>query len=448
MQALDRYRVVDMGSVLAGPMVSQLMADMGAEVIKVETRTRLDGTRRGRPIIGEDLAGGDRGQWPEMQPLFHCLNRNKMGITVNLREPQGLALVKELVGVSDVFISNNSPGVIDRLGLGYPVLKAIKPDIIMVSMPGAGESGPLREVLAYASITSALSGLMGLIGYPPPGPESDTAVPRSAGGDQRKGELTPIPTFPHQEGRSHDDGGLAGQTQGPWCDVVASLTTLIALLAALRHRNVTGEGQYIEVAQLEASVALLGEAIMEYGMLGSGGGLQGTEHPLMAPHSNYPCLGDDRWVSIAIKSDEEWSAFCQAIGNPEWTSDLRFEDAYSRSRHRRELDHRVGLWTAEHTPEEVTDILQAAGVAAMLVMNIEDQFTNEHYQDRGVFVESEHPKVGIEWIPGIPWRLSETRGEVRRHAPLLGEHNQYVIQELLGYDNDRYEAVEEAEVIK
>ena len=152
MQALDRYRVIDMGNVLAGPLVSQLMADMGAEVIKVETSTRLDGTRRGRPIVGEDIAGGDRGQWPELQPLFHCLNRNKLGITVKLREPQGLALVKDLVRVSDLIINNNAPGVMDRLGLGYSVLKPIKPDIIMVSMPGAGEEGPLRGVLAYASI--------------------------------------------------------------------------------------------------------------------------------------------------------------------------------------------------------------------------------------------------------------------------------------------------------
>ena len=171
MQALERYRIIDMGNVLAGPMVSQFMADMGAQVIKVETTTRLDGTRQGRPIVGEDIAGGDRGLWPELQPLFHCLNRNKLGITVNIREPQGLALVRELVSISDVVVNNNSPGVMDRLGLGYDVLKAIRPDIIMVSMPGAGESGPLKEVLAYASITSALSGLMGLIGYPP-GPEA------------------------------------------------------------------------------------------------------------------------------------------------------------------------------------------------------------------------------------------------------------------------------------
>ena len=184
MQALERYRVIDIGAVLAGPLVSQLMADQGAEVIKVETRTRLDGTRRGRPIVGEDIAGGDRGLWPELQPLFHCLNRNKLGITVNLKEPEGPALVEGLVAISDVVITNYSPGVMDRMGLGYPVLRSVKPDIIMVAMPGAGDEGPLKEVLAYASITSALSGLMGLIGYP------------SAGSGQS------------------EEGTLAGQTQG------------------------------------------------------------------------------------------------------------------------------------------------------------------------------------------------------------------------------------------
>jgi benzylsuccinate CoA-transferase BbsF subunit len=413
MQALERYRIIDMGNVLAGPMVSQFMADMGAQVIKVETTTRLDGTRQGRPIVGEDIAGGDRGLWPELQPLFHCLNRNKLGITVNIREPRGLALVRELVSISDVVINNNSPGVMDRLGLGYPVLRAIRPDIIMVSMPGAGESGPLKEVLAYASITSALSGLMGLIGYP--------------------------------AGAGDPEGTLAGQTQGPWCDVIASLNTLIALLAALRHRNLTGEGQYIEVAQLEASVSLLGEAIMEYGMTGRSVGLLGTHHNLIAPNNNYPCQGEDRWVSICIRTQEEWEAFSQAIGNPPWTSeDGKFADAYSRSQRLEELDQQVAGWTRQHTPEEVTDILQNAGVAAMPVMNIEDQFTNPHYQERGVFMELEHPRVGTEWIPGAPWQLSETPGEVRRHAPLLGEHNLYVLQELLGYGSHEYQALEES----
>ena len=398
--ALSRYRVVDLGTVLARPLVGQLMADMGAQVIKVETRHRLDGTRRGRPIVGEDVAGGDRGQWPELQPLFHCLNRNKLGVTADLTDPQGLALVRELVAVSDVVINNNSPGVMDRLGLGYSVLREIRPDVVMVSMPGAGETGPLRDVLAYASITSALSGLMGLIGYP----------------IEEKG----------------DGDGLSGQTQGPWCDVIASLTTLIAVLAALRHRRVTGEGQYVEVAHLEASAALLGEAFMEHSMGAVQDGFRGTVQPLMAPHGNYPCQGDDRWVSITVAGQAEWEAFCEASGTPGLKDDARFADPHSRTLNRAELDRAVGAWTADHTREEVVEVLQRAGVASAAVMNIEDQFVDPHYRERGVFVESEHPMVGAEWLPGVPWELSETPGEVRRHAPLLGEHNGYVFRDLLG----------------
>ena len=421
--ALSRYRVVDLGTVLAGPLVGQLMADMGAQVIKVETRNRLDGTRRGRPIVGEDVAGGDRGQWPELQPLFHCLNRNKMGITVDLREPRGLGLVKDLVAVSDVVISNNSPGVMDRLGLGYDVLHQIRPDLIMVSMPGAGETGPLRDVLAYASITSALSGMMGLIGYPP--------------------------------GTDGNGGDLAGQTQGPWCDVIASLTTLIAVLAALRHRRFTGEGQYVEVAHLEASVALLGEAVMEHSMGASEVGFRGTAHPIMAPHGNYPCLpvlstaegGEDRWVSITVGDQAEWEAFSDAAGHPGWKDDPRFADPHSRMAHRAELDREVAAWTMGHTREEVVEALQGAGVAAVPVMNIEDQFIDPHNRERGVFVESEHPKVGAEWLPGIPWALSDTPGEVRRHAPLLGEHNGYVVGELLGVGAEELGRLEESGVL-
>ena len=417
MQALERYRVIDIGAVLAGPLVSQLMADQGAEVIKVETRTRLDGTRRGRPIVGEDIAGGDRGLWPELQPLFHCLNRNKLGITVNLKEPEGPALVEGLVAISDVVITNYSPGVMDRMGLGYPVLRSVKPDIIMVAMPGAGDEGPLKEVLAYASITSALSGLMGLIGYP------------SAGSGQS------------------EEGTLAGQTQGPWCDVVAALTTLTAILAALRHRNITGEGQYIEVAQLEASVSLLGEAILEYGTNGKAGGLRGMRHPLMAPHANFPCVGDDRWVSIAVRTQEEWEAFSEAIGNPAWTSDPRFADAYSRSQHLRELNQEIGRWTRERTAEDVSEVLQQAGVGAVPVMNIEDQFTNPHFQEREAFAEVEHPRIGAEWMPGNPWQLSDSPGKVSRAAPLLGEHNRYVFQELLGYVEEAFLALENGGVL-
>lgn len=416
MQALAGFRVIDIGYVLAGPLVTQFMADMGAEVIKVESRTRLDGTRRGRPIVGEDIAGGDRGLWPELSPLFHCINRNKLGLTVDLRTPDGLAVVHYLVRVSDVVLNNNAPGVMDRLGLGYETLKSLNPDIVMVSMPGVGDEGPLKDVLAYASITSALSGLMGLIGYPP--------------GDGSGGE-----------------GLLAGQIQGAWGDVIASLTGIIGTLAALRHRRLTGEGQYIEVAQLEAAVSLLGEAVMEFEMAGQGQGNRGTRHSVMVPHGNYPCQGEDKWVSIVVQGKEEWRALCAAMGNPAWTREPKFEDPYLRSLRTEELDRHIARWTGGYTPQEVTEILQQAGVAAMPVMNIEDQFTDPHYREREVFVESEHPMVGTEWLPGIAWGLSETPGSVRDHAPFLGQHNKYVIQEVLGYTEERYQELEKSEAL-
>ena len=402
-KALEGYRVIDLGNVLAGPLVSQHMSDMGVEVIKVETRTRLDGTRRGRPIVGEDIAGGDQGQWPELQPLFHCLNHNKMGVTVDLKKPEGVEAVKRLVSLSDAVITNSAPGVMDRIGLSYQALKAVKPDIVMASMPGAGESGPLKDVLAYASITSALSGLMGLIGYP---------------------------------------GHMTGQTQGAWCDVVASLTALVAVLAAIRHRNQTGEGQYIEIAQMEAAAAPLGEGIMDVVMNGRVPESQGMEHAVMAPHGNYPCAGEDKWVSIAIPHERQWDAFCKAIGNPSWMASPEFADAYSRSVHKEALDGHIAEWSRGHTAEEATELLQAAGVAAMSVMNIEDQFTDPNLREREAYVEIEHPKVGAEWIPGMPWLLSDTPGRIERHAPLMGEHNLQVFQELLGMDAEQYQALE------
>ncbi|MCH8195777.1 MAG: CoA transferase, partial [Chloroflexi bacterium] len=158
MQALGRFRVLDFGTAWAAPMASQLLADMGAEVVKVESRVRLDGLRLGRPIVGDDVAGGDRGRWPELQPVFHGLNRNKLGITVNLKHADGVELIKRLAGQTDVVIHNYSPGVLERLGLDYDALRAVRPDIIVVGMPAAGETGPLSNVIAYAPIILALSG--------------------------------------------------------------------------------------------------------------------------------------------------------------------------------------------------------------------------------------------------------------------------------------------------
>ena len=188
---LSRYRVVDFGTAWAGPMAAQLLADLGAEVIKVESRERMDGLRLGRPIVGDDIAGGDRGLWPELQPVFHGINRNKLSVTLNLKTDDGLALVRELLARSDVAINNYSPGVLERLGLTYREMRQLRPDIILVSMPALGESGPLRDVLAYAPIIQALSGLMSVVGY-------------------------------------SEDEPLVGELQAPWSDVVAAIHAALA----------------------------------------------------------------------------------------------------------------------------------------------------------------------------------------------------------------------------
>jgi benzylsuccinate CoA-transferase BbsF subunit len=415
---LSKYRIVDFGTAWAGPMAAQLLADLGAEVIKVESRTRLDGLRLGRPLVGEDIAGGDRGLWPELQPVFHGINRNKLGVTLNLKTEKGLELVRQLIARSDVVMNNYSPGVLERLGLHYPELCRVRPDIILVSMPSVGESGPLRDVLAYAPIIQALSGLMSLVGY------------LSAGSAQ-----------------AQEDEPLVGELQAPWSDVVAAVHAALAAVAALRHRNRTGQGQFIEVAQLEATTSMLGEGILEYQMTGRVLTPQGNYDPDFAPHNNYPCAGDDQWVSIAVRTEEEWQSFCRALGSPDWSSDPRFADKRSRLTNSQELDQLVGTWTRRHSREEITRLLQQHGVAAMPVMNIEDQFTDPHWQAREAYVDVEHPHAGAEWLYGMPWLLSDTPGSVRTPAPLLGQHNEYVFCQLLGMPADELKRLQADQVV-
>ncbi len=406
---LERYRIVDFGTAWAGPMAAQLLADMGAEVVKVESRARMDGLRLGRPIVGEDISGGDRGLWPELQPVYHSLNRNKMCVTVNIKHPEGLGLVKDLIARSDVVLNNFSPGVLQRAGLSYQELRAVNPDIIVVSMPAAGETGPLKNILAYAPIVQALSGLMSLVGY--------------------------------------RDEPLVGEMQSAWSDAIAALHAALAAVTALRHRNLTGEGQYVEVSQIEATTALLGEPLLDYEMNQRVGGPQGNQDPEFAPHNNYPCLGDDRWVAIAVKSEEEWLAFCNALGQPDWTQDPRFADKPRRLKHLADLDRHISEWTRQRSAEEITGILQEAGVAAMTVMNIEDQFQDAHFHERQAFIETEHPYVGAEWLYGLPWLLSDTPVGANRPAPLLGQHNEYVFCQLLGLPQDELRRLEEEQAV-
>jgi benzylsuccinate CoA-transferase BbsF subunit len=396
--------------------MAHIVADMGAEVIKVESRNRIDYGRIGGAASSKDLllktpealvaAAPER---LELNPVFHLLNRGKLGITVDFTKPKGAELLRELIKRSDVVTDNFTPGVLDKYGLSYESLAEIKRDIIVVSLCFAGHTGPLKGTRGYAPIITALAGLDSVVGY------TDESVPCG-------------PNFAYG-------------------DHVAAMHGALAILVALIHRNRTGEGQYIDISEWEATTSLLGEPLMEYVMNGRIPGPTGNRDSIMAPHGYYLCKGEGQWVSIAVKTEEEWRNFCQALENPPWTEEERFGDRYSRLLNQDALDKFVGQWTANHSPLEVTEILQQAGVAAAPFLISKNQYHDPHFKERGIFLEVNHPKSGREVFYGIPWKLSDTPGEVRSSGPLLGQDNGYVFKELLGLSQGDFEHLVEEKVI-
>lgn len=397
----EGYRVVDFGWVWAGAVPGQVLADMGAEVIKVESRARLDLMRRGRPIIGDKPD-------PEQNHMFHNINRNKLSIAVNMKTERGIELLRNLISQSDVVIENFAPGFMDRVGLSYRHISLLKPDIVMLSMSAVGQEGPMADVRSYAAIVAALSGMDVMVGYPGEPP-------------------------------------LGMQQAYP--DPNASLHAAVALLAALWHRELTGEGNYIDVSQVETGVSVLGEAMMAYQLrreIPDTGHLPPSD---AAPHGHYPTEGDDRWVAIAVQTDSQFQALCGVMGRPELARDSRFSTVPERVAHRSELDRIVAAWTTHQAHYEVTGKLQEVGIPAAPLLGHDERLFDPHFQDRGIHVEIEHPVLGAEVLYGAAWKMSASQGGVLRRAPLLGEHNSYVFTEILGMSPDEIRALEEQQVL-
>lgn len=401
-RALSGIRVIDLGSVWSGPMASQLLADMGAEVIKIEHKEKLDSSRfRGKHIKEpRDL---------ELSPYFHDINRNKLSINLNLRIPKGLAIFKDLIKISDVVIENFSVGVVEKLGIDYRSLSKVNPQLIYLSMPTAGLSGPLKNIIGYAPVYTSLGGIESLIGYP--------------------------------------DGEITGMiTIGPG-DPNAAIHGAIAVLATLFSRRKTGEGRFIELAQMECVTHLLGEGFLEWVFNHRVMGPQGNYHSAMAPHGLYRCQGEDCWVSIAVKDNEEWVNFCKAMERPELVQDQKFSSPSKRIENREILDVLVTEWTRSRTQYEATEILQKAGVAAAPVLSRKEKYEDPHFKERGTYLNVTHPILGEEQLDANPWRLSKTPPEYYRHAPLVGEHNDYVFRELLHMSSSEIQALENEKVI-
>ena len=237
-----------------------------------------------------------------------------------------------------------------------------------------------------------------------------------------------------------------GELQAAWSDTVAALCAALGVVAALHHRNRTGCGQYVEAAHLEGTAALLGVPMLQCQMSSEVPTPPGNDDCDFAPHNNYPCAGDDVWVSIAVSNDAEWQALAAVVGDG-LADDERFADASARWRNRRQLDELIASWTRTLTPRQATELLQASGVAAMPVMNIADQFADPHLNARDTYVEVDHPHVGAELLYGVPWRFSDTPGAVRASAPILGQHNDCVLSELLGMDAACVTQLSAAEVV-
>ena len=397
---LEGIRIVDFTAVWAGPHVTQWLAVMGAEVIKIESNLRPDMTRSFFSNVNTNLT---------MSAEYSGLNCGKKACTLNMTLPRARELAKEIIGVSDIVTENFGGSVMDRWGLGYADLKKIKPDIIMYSGSGFGRTGPYKEFPAYAGIAEAFAGLCSLNGYP--------------GGDP-----LPMATFGYADITSAEHGAFA-------------------ILTALHHRSKTGEGQYIDLSMTEVVASLLFGAIMDYTMNDRVQGLQGNWNSTMAPHSCYRCQGDDEWVAIAVSNDEEWKAFCYAIGNPELTMDERFRDGLNRWKNQEELDRLIEEWTKNHAHYEVMEILQKAGVMAGPTLKVAEVVQDRHLEERGFFIDVGHPDVGTVRFPRLPWRSSEGPQGNYEQPPCLGEHNDYVFRELLKMPEEEIARLEEEQVI-
>lgn len=396
MLPLQGMRVADFTVHAAGPFCTHQLSLLGAQCIKIETAERPDIFRKPHPVYGRMGAA-----------TFDQVASNKLSIRLNLKHPRGVELAKALVKISDIAIESFRPGVMDRLGLNYEALKAVKPDLVMVSISASGQTGPERSHAGYAPLFGAAGGL----------------------------------------------GTLTGHADGPPTEIrhvmdhSTGLNAVAATLAACLRKKRTGMGQHVDVAAREVANALLGDAMLAFSATAMAPQRAGNDMPGMAPNNVYRCAGDENWVSIAVGSDAEFNALAQAAGRRQWLDDARFADGASRWHHRHALDRELGAWTQTRTREAVTQTLQAAGVAAFPSYTAQDIADDPHLNARGSIVEMAEPDGGKRKAVGPPWRFSKTPAKLARGTPALGEHEAYVYGELLGLAQSEIDALVRGKVI-
>ena len=400
---LAGYRGIVLTQAWAGSYATQLLGMLGAEIIQVEFHGRPDSWRgsydRPIPDTVKNANGAAPLQHPwNVHPNYNSVNLNKQCITLDLTHPDGIDIFRRLVPLADFVAENFAPRVLGNLGIDYDALRKIKPDIILCSLSAFGNNGPWRDVPGIGGTIEPISGMSALLGY-------------EDGPPLNSGQMYP--------------------------DAAAGLNGFAGIVTALMHREMTGEGQYIDLSMQESSLVFIGDAMLEERMTGNVRRRLGNRHKTFAPHGIYG-TADDKWVALAAEMEAQWTALCSAAGHDEWLTDPRFDGNAARKANEDALDAEIGAWVAGEERDELAERLSNAGVIAAPVLDAHEVAADKALRDRGLVVEVEHPEAGIHPQSGVPAHFSDTPAMVRRHAPLQGQHTQEVLSRLLDIDEDEY----------
>ncbi|WP_206811752.1 CaiB/BaiF CoA transferase family protein [Paradesulfitobacterium ferrireducens] len=399
---LEGIRVCDFSWVGAGPYTTRLLAEYGAEVIRLETKTRPEILRLTGPYK-DGIPGIERSGY------YSNRNPNKKSIDINMKHPKARNLVIKLIKVSDIVINNFTLGTMEKWNLGYEDVKKIKPDIIYVTMPTQGSTGPHRDFMGFGATMSALVGINYLTGFP---------------------DKEPFGT-----GTNYPD------------HVPNPAHTAFAITAALWYRRKTGQGQLIEVAQTETALAVLPTATMTYAANGTILERMGTRDLNAAPHGVYATQGRSRWIAIAVFNDDEWERLKNVMGNPTWADSEMYITLAGRLANQDELDRMMEAWTQQHEAYQLMELLVKAGVRAGVVQNSKDLLEDPHLHERGYWIYLNHPMMRRHVYNNSPVRLTRTPAQISAPAPLLGEHTDEVLREILGFKEQEIIGLREEKVI-
>ena len=396
MLPLENVKILSFGTGAVVPDAGKILGELGADVIKIESKDNLDFMR----TIGPDI--NNIGQ-------FNEANRSKRSFGVSLRTEKGKEIVGQLVKMADIMAENFRGGVMKSLGFDYDNVRKLNSQIIYISSQGFGGGGPYSEYQAYGPMLSAASGVLSIWAQP-------------------------------------DDPYPVG-SNAPYPDHMASKHMVVAALAALDYRRRTGKGQFIDMAQTEVAASLAGEHYLDYTFNRRITKPMGNRSPYAAPHGCYACKGADEWCAIAVFTDEEWQSFCDAIGNHAWTKDPKFADLPGRLKNIDELDKKVGEWTATLDSHVVMETLQAAGIAAGEVQRAPDTLADPQLKWYGAIVELDHPVSGKRLYPGVPFRMSGTSPFESTPAPLLGQHTEEICHDLLNMSGEEIKRLLDEDVL-